>query len=239
MWTTLIILSFLCGSLPCGVLIARSRGINIREHGSGNVGATNVWRVLGHRWGLLCFAVDVLKGFIPTLGAGLIMQLVFFRTDAGIVSPKESWWWLAVMAAAVLGHIYSPWIGFRGGKGVATGLGAMLGLFPYLTVPAVAAFAVWGIVVAAWRYVSLASCAAAVALPVLVYAWGIALVNLNTRLNPQSEPAHRAGIWPLVIVTGAMGLLVVYKHRGNIRRLIAGKESRMDFRIKRQARAAR
>jgi acyl-phosphate glycerol 3-phosphate acyltransferase len=136
LWLSLLILSFLSGSIPFGLLIARARGVDIRRHGSGNIGATNVWRVLGRGPGLLCFALDVLKGLAPTLGAAWTTGLLGPRALPGPIDARSAWLWLVVMALAILGHMFSPWVGFRGGKGVATGLGALLGVWPFLTAPA-------------------------------------------------------------------------------------------------------
>jgi glycerol-3-phosphate acyltransferase PlsY len=214
LWLSLLILSFLSGSIPFGLLIALARGVDIRRHGSGNIGATNVWRVLGRGPGLLCFALDVLKGLAPTLGAAWTTGLLGPRALPGPIDARSAWLWLAVMALAILGHMFSPWVGFRGGKGVATGLGALLGVWPFLTVPALGALAVW-IITAKWsRYVSVASCAAAVALPILALLW--------SRLG--SAPADA---WPFVLSTAALGLLVIYKHRANLRRLMRGTENRI------------
>ncbi len=211
-WLLLIPIAFLCGSIPFGLLIARSRGIDIREHGSGNIGATNVWRVLGRGPGLTCFVLDVAKGFGPTFAAGWSHAL--FR--ARPIDPQTAWLWLAVMVAAILGHMFTPFAGFKGGKGVATGLGAMLGLFPYLTIPALFTFAVWMLTAAAWRYVSLASCISAASLP--LFFWTFML---------KGGRAGEPGIVPFYIVTTAVAALVIVRHRANIRRLVAGTENRM------------
>ncbi len=228
-WLPFIALGYLAGSIPFGLLIARMRGVDIRQHGSGNIGATNVARVMGKRLGLACFILDVLKGFLPTLIAGMVVRGVDLAILAQpIEMTMNSWMWMAVMASTILGHMYSPWLGFRGGKGVATGLGAMLGVFPYLTFPAVAAALVWLLFCCVWRYVSLASCAAAVALPLLVFGWGALANRLEGNARASLIPE---GFWPFVLVTGVMAGLVVYRHRGNIRRLIAGTESRIGRRV--------
>jgi glycerol-3-phosphate acyltransferase PlsY len=217
MWLFFPLVAFLCGSIPFGLLIARSKGIDIRRHGSKNIGATNVGRVLGRRYGLICFGLDVLKGFAPTLAAGIAMGVA----GRWGMAERGAWWWLGVMACAILGHMFSPWVGFRGGKGVATGLGAMLGVFPVLTVAGVGAFLVWIAAMAAWRYVSVASCLAAASLPGWVWVsmrWG-RLVG-DGGAGPDSAGA------PFYVVTGVLALLVVWKHRGNLRRLWAGTEPR-------------
>ena len=122
--------AFLCGSIPFGMLIARARGIDIRAHGSGNIGATNVGRVLGRTWGVAVFALDVCKGLAPVLVAGAALG-----TLGHIAAPaRDAWLVLATAAAAILGHVFCPWLRFKGGKGVATSLGALAGVFPVLTI---------------------------------------------------------------------------------------------------------
>lgn len=208
-WPLALGFAFLCGSVPFGLLIARARGVDIRKHGSGNIGATNVARVLGMRLGLLVFALDVLKGLLPVLIAGMIHGV------AGRVDPPEehSWWWLGAVVAAIFGHMFSPWVGFRGGKGVATGLGAMLGVFPTLTIAALGSFAIWMLTLRIWRYVGLSSCIAAITLPML--AAGFFEVAGSWR-----------AAWPYLTVTALVAVIVTYKHRGNLKRAFAGTERR-------------
>ncbi len=133
-WAALLALAFLAGSIPFGLLIAKSKGVDIRAHGSGNIGATNVGRVLGKRFGFACFFLDALKGALPVVIAGLVVGL-WGRPLEGIASA-DAWLWLAVGMLALLGHMFSPWIGFKGGKGVATGFGAMVAMWTPLTLPA-------------------------------------------------------------------------------------------------------
>ena len=211
-WLVLIPLAFLSGSIPFGLVIARAHGVNIRGHGSGNIGATNVWRVLGRGPGLACFVLDVAKGLVPTLAAGAYTGLL----GAPMVEPREGWLWLGVMGAAILGHMFSPFAGFKGGKGVATGLGAMLGVYPLLTLPALGALIIWVLAAAIWRYVSLASCLAALALPLLVLLFaGV------------SDLLRTPGMVPFYTATAGIAALVIIRHRANIRRLLAGTENRM------------
>jgi glycerol-3-phosphate acyltransferase PlsY len=224
LWPLLILAAFLSGSIPFGLLIGRAKGIDIRQHGSKNIGATNVGRVLGKKAGFLCFALDVAKGVIPVLVAGGAAGLLNRSLAASPIAPKDAWLWLAIMAASILGHMFSPWVGFKGGKGVATGLGAALGIFPYLTIPGLAAFAIWIITVKLSRYVSLASILAAAALPFLVVAWAA----ISTRLSPQA--AAPASLYPFYTVAALLGALIVYRHRGNITRLFAGTENRIGAR---------
>jgi len=187
----------LVGSIPFGLLIARAHGKDLRSIGSGNIGATNVARALGRRWAYFCFVLDVLKGFVPT-----------FATMLFIVRP--------VGCAAILGHIFPLYLRFKGGKGVATSLGVALGLWPYYTICAGIAFAVWVVVVLLSRYVSLASIAASVTFPI---ALTVAIAAV-----PRWHFGH---LWPLVIAATAIPLMVIIRHRTNIKRLIAGTESKV------------
>ncbi len=213
------LIAYVIGATPFGPILARTRGVNLRQHGSGNVGATNVGRTLGRRWGMLCFGLDVMKGLGPVLAAKLLGP-----TLAAGSAPSElaQFAWLAVGFGAILGHVMSFWLGFKGGKGVATSLGVVLGVFPYFTFAGLAAFAVWAGVVIATRYVSLASVVAALAF-VALFA-GINLLAFG--LTPKD-------LWPLCSFAAAMSLLIVYLHRSNIKRLIAGAESKINIRSKR------
>jgi len=212
-WLIAIPVAYLAGAIPFGVLIARAKGVDITRHGSKNTGATNVGRVLGFRFFLLCFCLDMLKGFAPTLLAGLAAGVLGQRD----IAQTDAWLWLAVMASAVLGHMFSPFLGFKGGKGVATGLGALLGVFPILTLAAAASAIVWGLSFAIWRYVSLASILAAIALPI-----GAALGFWDVLTSE-----HPLSALPFLTVTVLLGALVVFRHRTNIRRLLAGSEHKV------------
>ncbi len=228
-WTIAIALGFLAGSFPTGLIIGRAHGIDIRAHGSGNIGATNVGRVLGPRAWLLCFAGDFLKGFAPTFGAGYLAGVVG-RMD---LAPDQAWPWLALVLAPVLGHMFCPWLGFKGGKGVATGLGAVLGVFPALTIPGAVACLVFIVALAAWRYVSLASMLAAVSLPAWVLTF-FALASREGWFGPPRMPASA----PFVIVTVAIASMVVLRHRANLSRLRAGTEPKLGDRSRRVPGAA-
>jgi acyl phosphate:glycerol-3-phosphate acyltransferase len=223
LWPAFIALAFLAGSIPFGLIIGRARGIDIRQHGSKNIGATNVGRVLGTKLGLLCFALDVAKGLLPTLAAGLAAGLVRPTLLDLPIDERVAWLWLTVMAASVLGHTYSPWVRFKGGKGVATGLGGMLGVFPYLAIPALLAFALWTIVLKLSRYVSLASIVAAAALPLLVLAWAVVSRARLRESNPGS-------LIPFYVVSALLAFLVIWRHRANISRLLAGTENKIGAR---------
>jgi len=202
---------YLCGSIPFGLLLGKTKGIDIRQAGSRNIGATNLGRLLGRRWGVVCFILDVLKGAIPVLAAGAVMG-VLGEED---VASADAWRWLAVGAAAVLGHVFPVWLGLRGGKGVATSVGAVAGFWPTLTLPGLAAVVTWVILARIFRYVSLASIAAAVALPVSLLVIGAL------------RGADHERLVPFYVVTVLLAALVVVRHRSNIARLVAGTESRI------------
>ena len=210
-WLIWVLIAYLCGSVPFAVVLGRLRGVDVRKVGSGNVGATNVGRTLGRRWGVLCFLLDALKGLIPVAGSGTALGVIG-RWD---LPTTPTWQWLAVAVAAVLGHIFPFWLRFRGGKGIATGLGVLLGFWPILTVPALIATVTWLVVIAASRYPSLASMSSALSLPVTL----LALAAVRGDGLP--------GRVPLLVVTTALALLVVVRHRTNIARLRAGTEPKV------------
>lgn len=224
LWPLLIAAAFLSGSIPFGLIIGRMRGVDIREHGSRNIGATNVMRVLGRGPGLVCFFLDVAKGLAPTLGAGLATGLAGrWAIDAAPMAL-----WLCVATATVLGHIFSPWVRLKGGKGVATGLGAMLGLWPLVTGPAAAAFVVWVVALKLTRYVSIASCAAAASLPLLVAA-ELAIVAMRQE-GAGSRGVSWGGAAVLLGFLTALATMVIFKHRSNIARIRAGAEPKIGAR---------
>ena len=199
---TLLIGSYLLGSIPFGYLAGRIAGIDIRQAGSGNVGATNVVRVLGKGYGYPVFALDVLKGF----GAVKISMLMAPGRPAGWNSP-EMFGMFAAMSS-VLGHLYPPWLKFQGGKGVATSAGALLALTPIATFVGVA---IWVVVFWLTRYVSLASVIAAVVLPIIILM-----------LKPQADSARK----PLFYSSVCVAAVVIWRHRSNLSRLIRGTEPR-------------
>ncbi len=185
-----IVCAYFLGSIPTGLLLAKAfGGVDIRSTGSGNIGATNVYRTLGRKVGIMTLVGDCLKGLVPVLVA---KSLDF--PDA---------WVAAVGLAAFLGHVYTIFLGFKGGKGVATALGVFLGLSP---LSVLAALVVFVLVLLKWRYVSLGSIVAAAAMPVFVAV-------LDTRIL-------------VVAVTSVISCIVIHRHRENIRRLQAGTESK-------------
>ena len=210
----LIIVAYLLGSIPFGLVIAKTHGKDLRTIGSGNIGATNVARALGRKWAYICFILDVLKGLIPMLAAMFITKMA-----SPAQASAQSFFlalWLAVGCAAILGHIFPIYLKFKGGKGVATSFGVALGLWPYYTICALVAVAIWVLVVLLWRYISLASITASIAFP-LVLALAIAL----------SPGWDLADLWLLLIVSAAIPLIVIIRHQQNIKRLLTGTENKL------------
>lgn len=189
--------AYLIGSIPFGLLIGKLNGKDIRKEGSCNIGATNVTRVVGKWWGKLCFLCDFLKGLLPAL-----LTLWYLENGGG-------WLTAAVAVAAVLGHVFPIYLGFKGGKGVSTAAGAAMALCPLAVV---IAGAVWAAVFFLSRYVSLASLAAALALPVSAWLMGYFQV---VRFFP-----------PFGFVMILFAVLAFWRHRSNIVRLMNGTESR-------------
>lgn len=210
----LIPVAYLLGSVPFGLMVGRMKGIDPRTAGSGNIGATNVGRLLGRKFFVIVFLLDLLKGLVPMLAAAAVLRNA---ADPQTFGAGTYALWFAVGLAAIVGHMFSVFLRFKGGKGVATSSGVVLGLFPYFTLPGLAALAVFFAVFKAKRYVSLASIVAAVAFPVLYVAAG--LVGGWPILGGQ---------WPLLAFAVLVAVMIVYKHRSNIARLRAGTESRYE-----------
>jgi acyl-phosphate glycerol 3-phosphate acyltransferase len=220
-FAAILLAAYLIGGIPFGYLVARGRGVDILAHGSGNIGATNVGRVLGYRFGLLVFVLDFAKGALPVVGAMLIQK--YYPMAAGDLLRDE---WLqhglvevAAGLMAFLGHVLPVYLGFRGGKGVATGAGVVAVLMP---VPALSAIAAWVLLTSAIRYISLASIIAALVL------CGIQLAMTFMDV----EDPHN---WFCVLAVG----LVLIRHRSNMTRLLQGTENRLppSARLDRLARA--
>ena len=202
--------AYLLGSVPFGLIVGLSRGIDPRKAGSGNIGATNLGRLLGGRYFALVFVLDLLKGLLPMLAAAMVLR-----------NQTRDWQtyvlWLMVGFAAILGHMFSIFIGFKGGKGVATSTGVVLGLFPYFTLPGLAAAMVWGVLFKITRYVSLASIVGVMVFPLAYLAIGL--------LWRPPWPVAGEQL-PLLIFSTIMAFLIVVKHRSNVSRLLAGTENR-------------
>ncbi len=187
------VVSYFIGSIPTGFLWGKARGIDIRKVGSGNIGATNVMRALGKGPGITVLVIDAAKGFLPVWAAPRVF-------------PDVSTVWLQIVCCVfvIAGHNWSCWLKFKGGKGVATSAGALLAFLPW---PLLCALGTWVIVFGIWRYVSLASICAAVALPIATW-----LIEKDMTL---------------LIFAALIAVVAIYKHKSNIQRLLAGTENRI------------
>jgi glycerol-3-phosphate acyltransferase PlsY len=210
-----IVAAYFVGAIPFGQIIAKMHGKDLRSIGSGNIGATNVSRACGRKWGYTCFGLDVLKGFIPMMASRVIAVRVL-EIDSATIGPGFLGLWLAVGLAAILGHVFPIYLRFKGGKGVSTSLGIGLGVWPYFTVGAVIALLVWIVLVLTWRYVSLASMGASLTFP----------VTLGTAIAAKPDWSL-ANLWPLMVAATVIPILVVVLHRSNVKRLLAGTESKI------------
>ena len=191
--------AYLLGSVPFGFLAAKAKGMDIRTAGSGNIGATNAMRVLGKPAGIGVLLLDVLKGYAAVAWLCAAMLKMFTPASADAETLR-----IIAGIGAVLGHNYTCWLKFKGGKGIATTTGVYLALAPWAVLIALVVFILAGLLT---KYVSVGSIAAAIALPAAV--WILAPQNLF-----------------LGIVTTALGALAIYKHKSNLQRLIAGTENR-------------
>lgn len=198
--------AFLAGSIPFGLILVKLAGKgDVRQQGSGNIGATNVMRAGGKGLGIATLALDAAKGFIP----------VYLAARHGYHQPVLAW----IALAAVIGHMYTPWLKFEGGKGVATALGACLAYHPMLVVPALGSFVV---LVAIFRYVSLGSVVAALVLvPTALGFLGTRFSGLAMEVLPDTQGRYLALAWCL------LAGLVIRKHAANIQRLLKGTENKL------------
>lgn len=184
-----IIGAYLLGSIPTGLLLGKLYGIDVRQEGSGNIGATNLYRTVGRKVGIWTLAGDCLKGFLP----------VILAWKLGLAEPMQAW----IGLAAFCGHVFSVFLLFKGGKGVATALGVYLALAPLAVLGALVVFALLLVI---WRYVSLGSVVAAAIMPLVIW------------FRPHTPQ--------LLIATMLISGIVIIKHHSNIKRLIAGTESK-------------
>jgi acyl phosphate:glycerol-3-phosphate acyltransferase len=195
-----VLVAYLLGSIPTGFLVAKARGVDIREVGSGNIGATNVMRILGKTAGIFVLLADAAKGWLAVLVVARLLAK-WLNPTAGEAFA------ICAGVAAILGHMYSCWLYFKGGKGIATSAGVLIAWVP---LPLLIILAIWIVVIAFTRYVSLASICASFALPFA--AW---IVGKSTTV---------------ILVTAALAALAIYKHRANIQRLLKGTENRIGTR---------
>jgi len=197
-YMAVVVMSYFVGSVPSGYLAGKARGIDVRTLGSGNIGATNAFRVLGKTAGTTVLLADALKGFVAARWLPLLVLQIFPGT-----AQRENLA-LAAGVAVILGHNFTCWLNFKGGKGIATSAGVVLAWAP---AAALTALALWGLVFLATKFVSLASIAAAIILPLAVWFF--------------------SGSGAMTLVMAALSTLAIVKHKGNIQRLLNGTENRV------------
>jgi len=209
-----VLLSYLVGSIPSSIIISKLvKGIDIRNHGSGNAGGTNVFRVMGWKWGVFTIILDALKGAVAVI---IVARLYLDNFPFSNVTPFDDFTLVQIICgvAAVIGHIWTVFAGFKGGKGIATALGFLITV---ITIDMLLALAVFLIVVYISRYISLGSLSAAASIPIIMVVreniFGVEIQGYGT-------------ILPFIIV---LALLVFYTHRANIVRLINGSENKISF----------
>lgn len=196
------LLGYLCGSLPFGYFAGRISGTDIRAAGSGNIGATNVLRVLGKKWGYAVFLADAFKGFAAVRLSSLIAEQVISAW------PYAEYFAILAAVTCIIGHTFPVWLRFKGGKGVATSVGAVFGLMP---IAAITIFTIWVIVFEITRYVSVASIVAASSLPITI------AVLMRWKIIQGTG---------LLYFSSVMLILVLWRHRSNFSRLLKGTEQR-------------
>jgi glycerol-3-phosphate acyltransferase PlsY len=188
MWEAVaFVSSYILGSIPFGYVVGKIKGYDLRKEGSGNIGSTNVFRVIGKKEGIFVFVLDFLKGFLP------VIYLSKVSVPAGILA----------LLGAIVGHMTTPFLRFKGGKGVATGFGGIVALMPF---PAALAFGVWVILVGIFRRVSVGSIGSAISLPILYFFF--------------ARPVFKSVLFISVLIA----ILVIITHRKNIKKLIRGEE---------------
>jgi glycerol-3-phosphate acyltransferase PlsY len=209
---TIAILSYLIGSIPTAIIVAKQvRGIDIRQHGSGNAGGTNVIRVLGWKAGVFVILMDMAKGLFATI---VLARLMYGSIPFENRTPFDDFTVVQIIAgcAAILGHIWTLFAGFRGGKGIATAGGMLIGIAP---LEVAVAFGVFAIVFLISHYVSLGSLSAAVAFPLtMFFRENVFMVDIE-------------GYHTLIFFSIGISLLIIYTHRTNVKRLLAGTEHRI------------
>ncbi len=209
-----VILSYLIGSIPTSLIVSRAaKGIDIREHGSGNAGGTNVWRILGWKFGLLVILLDALKGVLAVV---LISRIYYGNFPFNNLTPFDDFTLVQLIAGvtAVLGHVWSVFASFKGGKGIATGMGILVSL---ATVDLLVGVGIFFLAIFISRYVSLGSILAAISIP------------LTMIIRENVFHAHIEGYGTLLPFLIGLAVLVVYTHRKNISRIKNGVENKISF----------
>jgi len=209
----IVLLSYLIGSIPFGLIVGKiAKGIDIRKYGSGNIGSTNVSRILGFKYGLITQIGDILKGVIPTL---IIANIFYSKSPFQDYIPINDYTFIQILAgiAAVCGHIWTIFAGFRGGKGVNTAVGILIGLAP---IDLLISFGIFLLVLIISGYVSLGSIIAAISFPTIMF------------IRENIFKVSITGYSTLIVFAIILSLIIVFTHRSNIDRLLAKKENRFN-----------
>ncbi|MBN8547472.1 MAG: glycerol-3-phosphate 1-O-acyltransferase PlsY [Ignavibacteria bacterium] len=210
----ILVLSYLVGAIPFGIIVSKRKGVDIKSHGSGNTGGTNVFRTLGPKYGLTVIALDTLKGVVAVV---FITQLYYLNPVVlNNRTPFEDITIIRIMAGifAIIGHIWSVFASFKGGKGIATALGMMLSI---TTVDMLVALGIFIIFVGIFKYVSLGSIMAAIAVPTTLF------------VRQNIFHAEVQGYGTLLPFVAGVSILLIYTHRSNIKRLLTGSENKISF----------
>ncbi|HEY9187000.1 MAG TPA: glycerol-3-phosphate 1-O-acyltransferase PlsY [Ignavibacteria bacterium] len=209
----IILLSYLIGSIPFGLIVGKiAKGIDIRKYGSGNIGSTNVSRILGFKYGLITQIGDILKGVVPTL---IIAPIFYSKSPFQDYIPINDYTFIQILAgiAAVCGHIWTIFAGFRGGKGVNTAVGILIGLAP---IDLLISFGIFLLVLIISGYVSLGSIIAAISFPTIMF------------IRENIFKVSITGYSTLIVFAIILSLIIIFTHRSNINRLLAKKENRFN-----------
>lgn len=217
-WQLVILagVAYFIGSIPFGLIVGKLKGIDVRDHGSKNIGATNVGRLLGKRYFFLVTLLDALKSMLPLIAASVVMAGVPEHERFPLLYAV----WIGVGVAAMLGHIFSIFLGFKGGKGVATAAGIVLGLWPYYTIAGVLTISLFILIVYITRYISVGSILASAMFPVFYILLGLS----------RGWPVFGTQ-WPLLAMAVGVALLILIRHRENLKRLRAGTEKKFGQRV--------
>ncbi|MEO1860574.1 MAG: glycerol-3-phosphate 1-O-acyltransferase PlsY [Verrucomicrobiales bacterium] len=215
-----VLAAYIAGSLPFGFWISKCLGVDIRNQGSGNIGATNVLRTLGRKVGITVLILDISKGFLPVL---IGSRIIFKQLPDSMRNREDIVGTIYVLLAigTILGHNYTFWLGFKGGKGIATSAGAIMSFLPEVLMGSTL---VWILIFFLSRYVAIASIAAAFSIPIL-----IASLDHNY-LFPDLNSS-----WPVISFGIIAAIMAVWRHRSNIQRLIKGEEDRFERKVKSKA----
>ncbi|MCA0389169.1 MAG: glycerol-3-phosphate 1-O-acyltransferase PlsY [Bacteroidetes bacterium] len=210
----ILVLSYLVGAIPFGIIVSRRKGVDIKSHGSGNTGGTNVFRTLGPKYGLTVIALDAIKGVVAVV---FITQLYYLNPVVlNNRTPFEDITIIRIMAGifAIIGHIWSVFASFKGGKGIATALGMMLSI---TTIDMLVALGIFILFVGIFKYVSLGSIMASIAVPLTLF------------IRQNIFHAEVQGYGTLLPFVAGVSILLIYTHRSNIKRLLTGSENKISF----------